>query len=592
MKKILFILLFFIFAKGYSQQVVQTYTDRCTGAVYTFSVAYNSSTVVTFYNKSRVFTSQEFTNGTLRAWLEETYAWWQNLSPCSANQSNTTNTQTTTTNTTTNATNAANNATSNTNTGSTSTNTSSSSTGSTSTNTNTNNNDTSNGNSSSGSTSSGSGSSSDSSSSGSSSDSSGSSSGSSDSSSGDSSSGGSGGDGDSSSGDSSGGSEGSGGDEGGSSGDGDKDNGGKGDSDSEGSGDSDNKSDDKKDNESSEEKSESESEKKEDKESDEEVKEEEKKEEEKKEEESEEEKKDEEKEESDEESEEDSEEESDEEESEDEESEDEEEEDSEEESDNEDEEEDDEDEKKKRNLAPPIISANLMTMQMIDGTISTAASFGVSQSSLTGVDTYALNAMVWSNLKQFMLGGSKSTVYFKYDRKVPYSVVDPSTGESHVFGYRMEKGSIWSIDSHAVNFMYMFGTTMASYTYSQVYMGQKENFWKGFVGGYAATVSVINAFGQVSNSTSVTGFGTKPFNFQSLPRWSFSPMLAISLPVKLYPIDLKVDPFNNFTYITGLSTNFQLTQRFVANLGINAISNTDPIIPTTFAATIGARFAF
>src|SRR6056300_742277 len=197
-----------------------------------------------------------------------------------------------------------------------------------------------------------------------------------------------------------------------------------------------------------------------------------------------------------------------------------------------------------------------MTMQMIDGTISTAASFGVSQSSLTGVDTYSLNAMVWSNLKQFMIGGGVSTVYFKYDRKVPYSVIDPSTGKSHVFGYRMEKGSIWSIDSHNVNFMYMFGTTMASYTYSEVYMGQKENFWQGFVGGYAATVSVINAFGQISNSTSVTGFGTKPFNFQKLPRWTFSPMLAVSLPVKLYPIDLKIDPLNNFTYITGMSTNF------------------------------------
>jgi hypothetical protein len=69
-------------------------------------------------------------------------------------------------------------------------------------------------------------------------------------------------------------------------------------------------------------------------------------------------------------------------------------------------------------------------------------------------------------------------------------------------------------------------------------------------------------------------------------------MLAVSLPVKLYPLDLKVDPFNNFTYIVGMNTNFQLTQRFVANLGINTINNTDPIIPTTFAATIGARFQF
>jgi len=138
----------------------------------------------------------------------------------------------------------------------------------------------------------------------------------------------------------------------------------------------------------------------------------------------------------------------------------------------------------------------------------------------------------------------------------------------------------------------MFGTTMASYTYSQVYMGQKDNFWKGFVGGYAATTGIINSFGNVTSSNSITGFGTKPFNFEKLPRWTFSPMIAISMPVNIYPLDLKVDPFNNFTYITGMSTNFQLTQRFVANIGINAISNTDRLIPTTFAATIGARFQF
>lgn len=189
-----------------------------------------------------------------------------------------------------------------------------------------------------------------------------------------------------------------------------------------------------------------------------------------------------------------------------------------------------------------------------------------------------------------MLGGSVSTVWFNYDRKTPMIIKE--NGKEYVFGYLWDKGTIRTIDSHAVNFMYMFGTTMGSYSYSQVYMGQKENFWKGFVGGYAATFSVVNAFGQLSTSTSVTGFGTKPFVFEKLPRWSFSPMLAISLPVKIQPIDLKVDPFNNFTYIIGMNTNFQLSQRFVANLGINTISNTDPIIPMTFAATIGARFQF
>lgn len=628
MKRLLIFLVLVGFTQlGYSQSLIQTFTDRCTGETKVFSIAMQGNTTVVFYNKSRTFTAADVTSGAFQAWLEETYAWWLALSPCSTNQANTTSTQNTTQQTTTNATNAATNATSSANTGNTTTNntttnntsTSNTSTGGTTSsgstdsgtsgttgstetssnntsggtdtgstdNSNTNTNDTSNGNGTSDSGTTDSGGTSDSGSTDNSSEGSGSTDNSSDSSSGDSGTGDSSGDGDGSSSDSSGGEEGDNSDQGGDSSEGDSSEGDSGDNSEEGSGDSEDSSGDTEESESSEEDSKSESEESEDKETEEEVKEEE----EKKEEESEEEKKDEDKEESDEESEEDSEEESDEEESDDEESEEDEEEDSEEESDNEEEEEDDEDEKKKR-LAPPIVTANLVTMQMLDGTLSTAVSFGVSQSSLTGVETYSVNGMVWSNLKQFMLGGGISTVYFKYDRKQPRMIVDPNTGKYYEFGHTMEQGSIWSIDSHNINFMYMFGTTMASYTYSQVYLGQKDNFWKGFVGGYAATASIVNSFGKVSSSNSITGFGTKPFNFKKLPRWTFSPMVAVSLPLRVMPLDLKVDPFNNFTYIIGNNMNFAISQRFVANLGVTTISNTDKNIPMTFAATIGSRFQF
>ena len=87
MKKLLFILLLWgNVALAQSPIITQTYTDRCTGQTFVFSVPSNGQTVVIFYSKSRTFTANDFTNGTLRAWLEETYAWWRNLSPCSTNQ--------------------------------------------------------------------------------------------------------------------------------------------------------------------------------------------------------------------------------------------------------------------------------------------------------------------------------------------------------------------------------------------------------------------------------------------------------------------------------------------------------------------------
>ena len=88
----------------YSQVFVQTFTDRCTGELKTIVIPFEGSTVVAFYNQSRSFTINEVRTGELQAWLEEVYAWWQNISPCSVNQATATATQTTTSNATQNAT--------------------------------------------------------------------------------------------------------------------------------------------------------------------------------------------------------------------------------------------------------------------------------------------------------------------------------------------------------------------------------------------------------------------------------------------------------------------------------------------------------
>ena len=68
MNKLLIVLLFTAMGmfKGHSQALVQTYIDRCTGAVNVFSVPMNGTTVVAFYNRSKVFTSQDFQNGPYR----------------------------------------------------------------------------------------------------------------------------------------------------------------------------------------------------------------------------------------------------------------------------------------------------------------------------------------------------------------------------------------------------------------------------------------------------------------------------------------------------------------------------------------------
>lgn len=516
MKKLLITLVLVGFSfSSYSQTLIQTFTDRCTGATQVFQISMTGTTTVVFYDRAQTFTAADVQSGAFQAWLQETYAWWAALNPCSAAQAESQTAQQTTQQTTSAATSAASNAASSAPPPATgSTNTSSTNASSSTNNT-------------------ASSSSTDSSSSSQSTDSSSSSSGeSTQSETSDTSSGGE-------TSESSGGGE---------------------SSESEGNGSEETKTEESSDTESEEQK--------------EEVKEEESKEESKEEESSEEES-----ESSEEESSEDSE---------------------------SSEEEKEKKEKRKKSLAPPILAANMMGNQMLDGTWTTAASFGVSQSSLTGQETYSANAMIWSNLKQFSLGLSKSKVYFWSEYEgVNYLVQqngkrvvspDPKTGRRP----KDRQYQIHHVGTTTFNYMNIYGTNVITAGYSRVIIGQNENFWKGFAGGYAATNSIIILPESTLYSPALTFFGTKPVNFRALPRWGFAPMVAVSL-TPLQIINNK-DQYNKnqaqfvwneyFTYIIGTNANFNLTQRFVANIGVNTINNTNPIIPTTFAITIGARFAF
>lgn len=513
MQKLLYILFFFVCFStvGQTQTVTQTFTNRCTGDTeYVTANFVNGSATVAFYSRVKTFTWAEYTNGTLQAWLDETYLWWTNLSPCSTNTANQQSAQNTANNAANNASSAASNAAS-----------------STSSSTNTNTNATSNGNSSTGSTSTGSDSSSNSSSSSSSS-------GSTDSNS-------SSGDGSSQSNDSSGGETST-------------------DSDGEttetsSEGES-NSSENSENQESSEEGDSTESETSEDSESEES--------------------------ESEEVEEESSEEESSEEESEEENSE-------------EEEKEEKKEEKKKRN--PIAVSANVLTQSALDGTISNAASFGFSQSSLTGTTTYSANVMVWDNLQQFSLNLSRSDVYFNYDREEKYFLYNPETKKEDLyFGSTYGRGSIMMIQSTSASFMYIYGTKVASFGISNVYLGQKENFWKEFVGGFALSGTIINIEDNVTVMPSGVLFGTKPFPTK---RVTISPMLALAFNPITYTFNTKKAVFKgelalneHVTYIVGSNFDVALTQRFRFNIGGNVVGTTLPKIPLTWSATIGSKFQF
>lgn len=95
MKRVIFILITVVLLPfyGYSQTLVQTFVDPCTKTVSTFVIPLTGSTVIAFYNKSKIFTAADVRSGAFNSWLNQVYEDYRKLTPCSVAQTTATTTQ-------------------------------------------------------------------------------------------------------------------------------------------------------------------------------------------------------------------------------------------------------------------------------------------------------------------------------------------------------------------------------------------------------------------------------------------------------------------------------------------------------------------
>ena len=212
-----------------------------------------------------------------------------------------------------------------------------------------------------------------------------------------------------------------------------------------------------------------------------------------------------------------------------------------------------------------------MAMQGLDGTYSYASTFGVSRSSLMGDKTYGVNTMVWSNLQQFMLTANYSQVHIN------------------------KEGRVSRVYSASIGGAKMFTTVMGMMNHSMVFLGKKGSA-AGFEFGSSLTSIEFNVreklifFDEILAGASLTGFYTKPIPYN---RFTFAPMLAVSSAFLTYEMTNQNTIWNkDLMLIGGLSTTFNITKRFGANLGVNAVGSTNPTFPIIMSYTIGSRFSF
>ena len=236
----------------------------------------------------------------------------------------------------------------------------------------------------------------------------------------------------------------------------------------------------------------------------------------------------------------------------------------------EEEEEEKEKKKKQKNTNPPIVVANLSTMESLDKRFNTAFTFGISRSSLRGDKNYGLTSMVWTNFKQYMMMGNFSKTFFSKGRpKFVYS--------ASLMGSKM------------------FTTLTGGSNHSIVYLGEKGGVYGLSVGATAIYLNYEIKEGgllvdQALLSGAVTSFFTKPYNFDRL---SVSPMVAVSAPFLNYDMYQRETTYNkDLMIITGANVNYALTKKFFVNLGVNMSHNTNKDIRSLLNFTIGSRFSF
>lgn len=179
--------------------------------------------------------------------------------------------------------------------------------------------------------------------------------------------------------------------------------------------------------------------------------------------------------------------------------------------------------------------------------------------------------MVFDNLEQFMLNLNFSKVNIN------------------------DSGRVNRVYSGSLGIMKSFTTYVAMMNHSMVFMGKKGSVAGLAFGTTLTSVEVdvrdgVVLVDQLLLGASLTGFWTKPFNFN---RFVVSPMVAVSNPFMQFDMYEHTTTWNtDALVIAGTNVTYTLTKRFGLNVGVNFIESTAPEFPTMKTFTVGGRFSF
>ena len=232
------------------------------------------------------------------------------------------------------------------------------------------------------------------------------------------------------------------------------------------------------------------------------------------------------------------------------------------------------DEKKKVVPANPmLVASDLTSAQGPDFKYNVIASFGISQSSLAGNETWSTNAMIWSTLNQFALSGGYTKMEF-------------------------QNGKLNTIHSYSITTAYLEGNYMGLLGYTNI--KPTPNF-----GTYGYNVGLITLLlkndeiidfetgetKEVFDSsllTSLVMFWTKPFLVK--PKITLSPQIFLmNSPIAWNSKTGETTVNRQLSFLVGSSFDYKLSKRFGFSLNYKLSGDSQVGSPLLSNFLVGSR---
>ena len=262
--------------------------------------------------------------------------------------------------------------------------------------------------------------------------------------------------------------------------------------------------------------------------------------------------------------------------------------------------------KKRAQLLPIQLRADMMLNQSLLGTYDAVMSVGATQSSIFGDETYGATAMIYSNLRQVAINGSYTKVHLQqfnvsqlihqdhshYAKGSEVNSSDPTTPPIV---------KVSSITSASVGYMNNFGNGTIVLAYNKLKPMEK---W----GTAGVGLSLVNSFGEGKYQMTMLGYNILYTNVVKLSdRIQYAPAFIWTQTPYISNIGWDENRFGKKefdasnqltgTQIDGMmilanSFTIQLTRRFSFNTGVTFIKSTNPLIPLIKSFMIGAKLPF